>query len=382
MSSNSRLPLRQTRQQRVRPSKCRYPGFASCTFERTELRARRTGFTLVELLVSIAIIAILIALLLPAVQQARESARRIQCVNHLKQIALAAHGYTDTHGLLPPSGIVETKTFSYNGTDYPVFDQQSGKMFSWAMLLLPFVEETNLYNQFDQSRTALDQPREPQENSVPVYLCPSDSARGRFYSDATTTHGKRFAKGNYAAYGSPMHTDLQLIYPGALISTGQKLSRITDGLSKTICFTEVRTLDDERDERGVWTLPWNGSTLLALDMHHNTGVGGYFNQYIPSSTYTYQAQMPNTAGPNEDVLLNCPPDMLVDAQLQRMPCIKWAWSLGLFGYISAAPRSNHPAGINASYLDGHVDFVRDDIDPFLFTYQVDIRDGQESDYGG
>jgi prepilin-type processing-associated H-X9-DG protein len=255
-------------------------------------------------------------------------------------------------------------------------------MFSWAVLLLPFLEETNLYNQFDQTRTALDQPNEPQETSVPIYLCPSDNARGRFYSDSTATRGKRFAKGNYAAYGSPMHTDLQLLYPGALISTGQKLSRITDGLSKTICFTEVRTRDDERDERGVWTLPWNSATLLALDMHHDTTPGGYFNQYIPSPVYAYQAQMPNTTGPNEDVLLNCPHDMLVDAQLERMPCIQWIWPLGLSGYISAAPRSGHPGGINASFLDGHVDFIRDDIDPFSFTYLIDIRDGQESTYGG
>ena len=96
-------------------------------------------------------------------------------------------------------------------------------MFSWAVLLLPFVEETNLYNQFDQTKTILKQANEPQQQTVPVYLCPSDAARGRFYSDATYTTGKRFAKGNYAAYVSPMHTDLQLVYPGALISTGQKL---------------------------------------------------------------------------------------------------------------------------------------------------------------
>jgi prepilin-type processing-associated H-X9-DG protein len=306
----------------------------------------------------------------------------MQCANHLKQIALAAHGYTDIHGQLPPSGIVAAKTQIYGSHVYPVFDQQSGKMFSWAMLLLPFVEETNLYNQFDQSRTVLDQPNEPQQKSVPVYTCPSDHAGGRFYSDSVATQGKRFAKGNYAAYGSPMHTDLQLLYPGALISTGQKLGRITDGLSKTLCFTEVRTLDDERDERGVWALPWNGSTLLALDMHHDTFPNGYFNEYIPSSIYAYQAQMPNTPGPNEDVLLNCPNDMLVNAQLQRMPCIKWVWQLGLFGYISAAPRSSHVGGVNASFLDGHVDFIRDEIDPFTFTYLIDIRDGKVADYGG
>jgi prepilin-type N-terminal cleavage/methylation domain-containing protein/prepilin-type processing-associated H-X9-DG protein len=344
---------------------------------------RQGAFTLVELLVSIAIIGILIALLLPAIQEAREAARRMQCANHLKQIALAMQSYTDAHKLLLPSGVVAEKTLTTgSGYTYPVFDQQSGKMFSWAVLLLPFVEETNLYNRFDQSRTILDQPDEPQENSVPVYLCPSDNARGRFYSDASFTKGKRFAKGNYAAYGSPMHTDLQLLYPGALISTGQKLSRISDGLSKTLVFTEVRSYDDERDERGVWSLPWNGSTLLALDMHHDTMAGGYFNQYIPTGLYAYQAQMPNTAGPNMDILLGCPDDLKADFQLQKMPCSKWIYSLGLAGYISAAPRSSHPGGVNAAYLDGHVDFLFDEIDPFSFTYLIDIRDGQGPGYGG
>ena len=383
MSLNSHSPLPRPLRRRVVRNSPLIRGLAPSAAHRSALRALVGGFTLVELLVVIAVIGILIALLLPAIQQAREAARRMQCANHLKQIALAAHSYTDVHGLLPPSGIVAKKTQTYSGHVYPVFDQQSGKMFSWAMLLLPFVEETNLYNQFDQSRTILDQPNEPQQNSVPVYTCPSDHAGGRFYSDSVATHGKRFAKGNYAAYGSPMHTDLQLLYPGALISTGQKLGRITDGLSKTLCFTEVRTLNDERDERGVWALPWNGSTLLALDMHHDTGPSGnYFNEYIPTAIYAYQAQMPNTPGPNEDVLLNCPKDMLVDAQLQRMPCIKWIWSLGLFGYISAAPRSSHVGGVNASFLDGHVDFIHDEIDPFTFTYLIDIRDGKVADYGG
>lgn len=343
-------------------------------------RRRAGGFTLIELLVTIAIIGVLVALLLPAIQQAREAARRTQCVNHIRQLALATHGYADVHGQLPPSGIVADTIRDWVGYEYPVFDQQSGKMFSWAMLLLPFLDETNLYNQFDQSRTALDQPNEPQQTTVPVYLCPSDSAVGRFYADPQFTKGKRFAKGNYAAYGSPMHLDLQLLYPGALISTGQKLSKITDGFGETLVFTEVRTLDDERDERGAWALPWCGATLLALDMHQNVGAAGYFSQFQPNGFYAYQAQLPNTIGPNEDILLGCPADMLADAQIQRMPCVKWVWPLGLGGYISAAPRSNHPGGVNAAFLDGHVDFIRDDIDVFTFTYLIDIRDGQALEY--
>jgi prepilin-type processing-associated H-X9-DG protein len=117
-------------------------------------------------------------------------------------------------------------------------------------------------------------------------------------------------------------------------------------------------------------------------MHHDTIPGGYFNQYIPAQIYAYQAQMPNTTGPNADVLLECAPDMLKDAQLQRMPCLHWGFPLGLTGYISSAPRSSHPGGVNAAYLDGHVDFLRDDIDPFSLAYLIDIRDGQVPSYGG
>jgi prepilin-type N-terminal cleavage/methylation domain-containing protein/prepilin-type processing-associated H-X9-DG protein len=342
---------------------------------------RIAAFTLVELLVAIAIIGVLFALLLPAIQSARETARRIACVNNLKQISLATLNFASVHGKLPQSGVVEDKVLMYGNKEYPVFDQRSGKMFSWAMLLLPYIEESSLYSQFDLSRNVLDQPNEPQQTFIPTYACPSDSARGRVYADKEFTQGKKFAKGNYAAYATPFHTDLQLLYPGALISTGQKLSRITDGTNRTIVFTEVRTLDDPRDERGVWALPWNAASLLALDMHHDSGANGYFTQFAPLGSLVYQTQRPNTLGPNADILVSCPPDLLADAQVQRMPCNKWAWDLGLQGYISAAPRSNHIGGVNAAFLDGHVTFVFDDINPVTLGYLIDIRDGRVWDYG-
>ena len=342
-------------------------------------RRRRpsAGFTLVELLVVIAIVGILIALLLPAVQQAREAARRMQCASNLKQLALATHGYVEAHGILPPSGIVEPTTMEAGGREYPVFDQRSGKMFSWGVLLLPYLEETSLYSQFDLAVSVLEQLNEPQEQTVPVYLCPSDASRGRFYADAEFTSDKRFAKGNYAAYVSPFHSDLQLLFPGALIATGQKLSRVVDGTSKTVVFSEVRTLDQVQDERGAWALPWNGASLLALDMHHDqASAGSNFSNFWPLATLAYQAQLPNTIGPNADVLVRCSEDALADAQLDRMPCIRWDWALGLAGYISAAPRSMHPGGVNIAYLDGHVEFLLDEVDPFAMAYMVDIRDNK------
>jgi len=340
---------------------------------------RPVGFTLVELLVVIAIIGILITLLLPAVQQTREAGRRITCVNNLKQLALATQSYTDAHKMLPASGIVEQKQLTYGAITYPVFDQCSGKMFSWAVLLLPYIEEGNLHDTFDLSLTVLDQPNEPQQHSVPTYLCPSDAARGRYYMDEEYTRGKWFAKGNYAAFASPFHSDLQLLYPGAMISTGQKLSKVVDGASKTVIFSEVRTRDDLRDERGAWALPWNAASLLSFDMHHDQlSAGGYVAGFQVLSSLAYQTQLPNTQGPNADVLVRCDPTTLAEAQLEGMPCIKWNWPLGLAGWISAAPRSNHVGGVNVSFLDGHVGFLTNDVDPFTMAYLIDIRDVEQA----
>jgi prepilin-type N-terminal cleavage/methylation domain-containing protein/prepilin-type processing-associated H-X9-DG protein len=338
----------------------------------------RTGFTLIELLVVIAIIGVLIQLLLPAVQTARESARRIQCANRLKQLSLAALNYEQTHRVLPACGIVDPVQQTLLGQNYLVYDQVQGKMFSWAVLLLPYLEEQNLYDQFDFDVSILQQANNPQEIFVETYLCPSEESSGLYYQDDDFTADKRFAKGNYAAYVSPFHSDLQYLYPGALIGTGQPLQRVSDGLSDTIVFSEVRTFDHPLDERGTWALGWNGASLLAFDMHHNTKYG-FFSKWVAFDLYAFQTQLPNTLGPNADVLVKCPEELQQEAQLQGLPCLQNEDGLGLAGYISAAPRSMHPAGVNAAYLDGHVEFMVDDIDPFVMAFKVSIHDGKFMD---
>jgi len=214
-------------------------------------------------------------------------------------------------------------------------------------------------------------------------LCPSDNGRGQLYMDEEFTRGKWFAKGNYAAFTSPFHTDLQLLSPGALISTGQKLSKVVDGTSNTVVFSEVRTRDDQRDERGVWALPWNAASLLASDMHYDIIAGGYSSGITAEAIQAIliQTQLPNTLGPNRDILLRCDKDTLAAAQLDGMPCERWQWPLGLFGYISAAPRSTHVGGVNMALLDGHVGFLSNDVDPLTLAYLVDIRDAEVDDHG-
>jgi prepilin-type N-terminal cleavage/methylation domain-containing protein/prepilin-type processing-associated H-X9-DG protein len=348
----------------------------------------RGGFTLVELLVVIAIIGVLISLLLPAVQAAREAARRVQCTNNLKQLALATTNFESSRGMLPKSAITDLSEQSYLGAAYKVFDPESGKQFSWAVQLLPMLEQQNLYDQFDFAKTVFQQNKEPQSRFVPALICPSDAASDRYFSDASLTKGKRFAKGNYAAYVGPFHIDLQLAWPGALIATGQPMSRIVDGTSQTIVFSEVRTLDSEQDERGVWALPWAGASVLSFDMHHMCSDGRlhYYcigeNFYRPSPLSLGQTQMPNSLGPTKDTLHLCDGEQQLQSDREGMPCRRWRWPVGASGFYSASPRSLHPGGVLVAFLDGHVEFIVDEIEELTMAYMISINDGHSRSEGG
>ena len=124
-----------------------------CLIPRSNPTRRPAGFTLVELLVVIAIIGILIALLLPAVQAAREAARRTQCTNNLKQFGLAVHNYHDTLKVLP----------------YSRFDPRE----TWALLILPYQEQETFYDLWDFSKEFYDQPAAIREFTLPFYACPT-----------------------------------------------------------------------------------------------------------------------------------------------------------------------------------------------------------------
>ena len=140
----------------------------------------RTAFTLIELLVVIAIIAVLIALLLPAVQQAREAARRTQCRNNLKQIGLALHNYHDTHGVFPPGWVGRGTNYSPTSTNY-CSGNGIPHQAPWTVFLLPNIDQAALYNQLnlnaDFSDAGIDVPAPNRQFIVPMpaYQCPSDN---------------------------------------------------------------------------------------------------------------------------------------------------------------------------------------------------------------
>lgn len=203
---------------------------------------RRSGFTLVELLVVIAIIGVLVALLLPAVQAAREASRRSKCQNQLKQIGIGVHNFHDTMNELPPSRI----GYTYIG---------------WTVYILPYIEQTNLYEQFDQTKTIVNQPEAALKTSVPVYVCPSRRAPGQFAKTVDGTTKWLGTLGDYAAcdgYNGADPPYRRKNASGMLIVTATdkppmksqtSLASVIDGTSNTIMIgekhVEMKYLGDE-----------------------------------------------------------------------------------------------------------------------------------------
>ncbi len=214
-------------------------------------RQSRRGFTLIELLVVIAIIAILIALLLPAVQQAREAARRTQCKNHLKQIGIALHNYHDTHSVFPSGWIAVNAGIpsAHNGT--------SGV--GWGAMILPQMEQNNVYQLFNSS-LPLTAPANAAflRSQISEYKCPSDPQPNFFKLNmaGTTTAIAELPIANYLGVFGPENLDDCENSPGALpvMSDGTckgsgifyhnssvRMRDLTDGTSSTLMTGERKT---------------------------------------------------------------------------------------------------------------------------------------------
>lgn len=205
---------------------------------------KRRGFTLIELLVVIAIIAVLIALLLPAVQQAREAARRSQCKNNLKQLGLAIQNYESSTTVFPPSS---TSGFNMGVWNYGSLTPPDNHLHSFASLILPYIDQGNLYNTLNYNLSALDVLNRPAAAQViPVYKCPSYAGRTFSAEAAYVAMSPNFAIRNYMALGAKTVLGLAgavpadgIIYPRS--KTGFR--DIIDGSSNTILLAETREQD-------------------------------------------------------------------------------------------------------------------------------------------
>ena len=226
-------------------------------------RSRR-GFTLIELLVVIAIIAVLIALLLPAVQQAREAARRTQCKNNLKQLGVALHNYHDTHNALPPGWVGIT-----NGAP----DIYGMNAWGWCSRLLPQIDQGPLYNQINFS-SRMDSPANATQRvtSIAAFRCPSDVAPGTTWTIQTTSGTNLVDLGvaNYVGVFGISNIDNCVGLPnspclgeGTFFQNSSILFRdFSDGLSNTITVGEHKT---RRDSGFNWTSTWAGVAANGSD---------------------------------------------------------------------------------------------------------------------
>lgn len=210
------------------------------------------GFTLIELLVVIAIIAVLIALLLPAVQQAREAARRTQCRNNLKQIGLAMHNYEGTHGMFPPNGIGRP-TENIGGRYL-----QDWLAWSGFAMLLPYVEQDNIYNQIDFNYRWDNNNGGTVNNTmartrIAAFVCPSDPG-------ASVQYTANMGPTSYAiSTGAASHWSMRTAPSGvATLHWGARMRDITDGTSNTIAGSELQI----GQNTGAWVpntgprIPW------------------------------------------------------------------------------------------------------------------------------
>lgn len=316
-----------------------------------------SAFTLVELLVAIAVIGILAALLLAAVQAAREAARRTECVNNLKQIALGLHNSHDTHGVFPMGQLNKLHT---EPTAPPALVAPYERI-GWAVIILPFIEQGRLHDRVRadiKSSNNYSFLQQSSANVVPAYVCPSDPSGGKTPGVGNVgPHAPEGFHSNYVAcagntvFSEPSPNDgtklSGVLFPMSRVS----ITQIKDGTSNQLMVSEVLLwpVASGDDRRGrIWNC-WQGETLFSTF-------------FAPNQNAT------------PDACFRCP----TAPGNPRAPCTEIIHG---DGSVQSA-RSYHPAGVNTALADCSIRYIASSVDPRVWSLLGARNDGTPLDLSG